>query len=285
MAVITDVWSRWLAEGRYRGADHGERRRMQRRLQRVRDRILANAGLSPGAVVLDAGCGDGLLAAGAAAIVGTSGHVTGLDISSAALADAARLHPRITTNAPISWQLGDVTKLPFPDETFDVVIERAILMYVAQKRTAVAEYRRVLRRGGHVSLFEPINGQAAHIWRIDLNPVLALHKQVQAVELDLLATRCQPMLDYTADSLRGMFADAFSSVHTTVGVSRWIPASGRDWLSFIEQQPNPLWPSRRELIETALGADSSRYIEFIRARMKRGAFEFRCPTLYLVASV
>jgi len=53
---------------------------MQRELTGTRDRVLEGADLEPGDVVLDAGCGTGLLTFGALDRIGEAGHVIGVDV-------------------------------------------------------------------------------------------------------------------------------------------------------------------------------------------------------------
>jgi len=148
MPDVSDCWSTWLSVGRFRGATADDRRAMNLRLLRVRRRILRAACLFPGARVLDAGCGDGFLAAEAGKMVGPTGLVAGLDISAASLANAERLVAPSPEHASITWHRGSVTRIPFPDASFDAVVERSVLMYVQEKWAAVAEYSRVLRTGG-----------------------------------------------------------------------------------------------------------------------------------------
>lgn len=49
------------------------------------------------------------------------------------------------------------TALEVDDGSVDVVAIRSVLIYVEDKRRAFHELHRVLRRGGRLSLFEPIN--------------------------------------------------------------------------------------------------------------------------------
>jgi len=89
----------------------------------------------PGAVLLDLGCGGGLLAPH----VSGYRHV-GVDLSASALHVAAQ-HGVEPVQA-------DVTRLPFDDATFDVVAAGEILEHVEDLDAAVAEAARVLRPGG-----------------------------------------------------------------------------------------------------------------------------------------
>ncbi len=100
-------------------------------------RLLALSGLSPGARVLDAGCGQGasldLLRreAGCAAV--------GLDPSSTLLGEAARRGPVLS---------GIAEALPFADGIFDAVLVECVLSLTADRDLALAECRRVLAPGG-----------------------------------------------------------------------------------------------------------------------------------------
>jgi 2-polyprenyl-6-hydroxyphenyl methylase/3-demethylubiquinone-9 3-methyltransferase len=90
-----------------------------------------------GAVLLDAGCGGGLLAPHVRDL--GYRHV-GVDLRRSALAQAAARDVRAVT--------GDVTALPFADGAADVVVAGEILEHVKDLAAAVAELCRVLRPGG-----------------------------------------------------------------------------------------------------------------------------------------
>ena len=46
---------------------------------------------------------------------------------------------------------------PTPDDSVNAVTTRSVLIYVDDKPAAVREFHRVLRSGGRVSIFEPLN--------------------------------------------------------------------------------------------------------------------------------
>ncbi|HEY9650925.1 MAG TPA: class I SAM-dependent methyltransferase, partial [Coleofasciculaceae cyanobacterium] len=73
----------------------------------------------PGATYVDLCCGSGDIAQLLARQVGSTGHVYGVDFSSAQLAIAkSRVEHRYPT-LPISWIEADVLNLPFDDHYFD----------------------------------------------------------------------------------------------------------------------------------------------------------------------
>src|SRR5678816_2440853 len=112
-----------------------------------RHAALERAGLQAGMTVLDVGTGTGLLAREAAAIVGSSGRVTGVDPSLQMMtASQAREIVRFVQG------LGE--RLPFANDRFDFVTMGYALRHVSDLDLLFAEYARVLKPNGRVLLLE-----------------------------------------------------------------------------------------------------------------------------------
>lgn len=77
-------------------------------------------------------------------------RITGLDMNPAALAKARANIAKNGMEDVIDVIEGNAMALPFPDETFDVVINEAMLTMLPRenKKKAIAEYFRVLKPGG-----------------------------------------------------------------------------------------------------------------------------------------
>lgn len=101
--------------------------------------MLDAADVAAGTRVLDVASGPGFIA-GAAAARGAS--VSGLDFSSAMVAEARRRHPAL------SFREGDAEALQFDEGSFDAVTMNFGLLHLAQPDTALAEAHRVLCAGG-----------------------------------------------------------------------------------------------------------------------------------------
>src|SRR5919108_885014 len=85
--------------------------------------LLNAAQVRTGQKVLDVACGTGILARAALAQVSPGGSVAGLDLNPGMLAVATKLEPQI------AWRQGMAESLPYPDESFDVVISQFGLMF------------------------------------------------------------------------------------------------------------------------------------------------------------
>jgi arsenite methyltransferase len=118
--------------------------------------VLHGAHLKSDARVLDLGAGTGLLAWAACRRVVT-GSVVALDLSRDTLLELGRHVGHEPSGGAPSAVQGEVLRLPFGSQTFDAVVARSVLIYVQDKQAAAAEVYRVLRPGGRVSIFEPIN--------------------------------------------------------------------------------------------------------------------------------
>jgi ubiquinone/menaquinone biosynthesis C-methylase UbiE len=112
--------------------------------------LVETAALAPGMHLLDVACGTGIVARFAAAQVGATGHVVGLDANEPMLA-VARAQPA-PMGAQIEWRQGDATRLPFPDEQFDRVLCQHGLQYVPDRAAALREMRRVLTPDGQLAV-------------------------------------------------------------------------------------------------------------------------------------
>lgn len=108
-------------------------------------KVLDAAGVGKGDRVLDVGCGTGVLARAASSLVGDRGEVVGLDPNEGMLSVARR-------TPDISWKQGVAEDLGFADATFDHVVSQFVMMFVADRQTAVQEMARVLVPGGRMAI-------------------------------------------------------------------------------------------------------------------------------------
>jgi arsenite methyltransferase len=246
---------------RFAGWSEAEVREALAELGRKRDRILAAAEIGPGEMVADVGAGTGLLTLGAVEHVGPEGEVIALDVSADAL-DELRAH---TTAPNISYVLASADVLPLVDQSVDAVVTRSVLIYVEEKAAAAQEFFRVLRPGGRVSLFEPINVHNLRLSEaVDFTPLGDLGERLRAWNEAFYSNRDDPMLDFDQSDLERFFAEAgFVDVRVDVG-SEDHEASAERYLNQVGAPGRPTLLERWH--DDFPPEDVERLVEFLRGR-------------------
>ena len=107
--------------------------------------------LAPGERVLDLGSGAGTDSLIAAQMVGEQGHVTGIDMTPEMLARAGAAAAEMGV-ANVEFVESEAERLPFPDESFDVVISNGVIDLIPDKDAVFAELFRVLAPGGRMQI-------------------------------------------------------------------------------------------------------------------------------------
>jgi ubiquinone/menaquinone biosynthesis C-methylase UbiE len=108
-----------------------------------------------GESVLDIGCGCGVDTLIAAIMVGPEGKAVGIDLIPEMLSRAKKnLSETMLKN--VVFQEGSGEDLPFPDESFDVVISNGVFNLIPNKAKALAEVFRVLRPHGRVMIADQV---------------------------------------------------------------------------------------------------------------------------------
>jgi ubiquinone/menaquinone biosynthesis C-methylase UbiE len=94
--------------------------------------------------VLELAAGTGVVTRHLARALPPSTTITATDLNQAMIDEAAARG----TDRPVEWKQADALALPFPDESFDVVVCQYGAMFFPDKPKGYSEARRVLRPGG-----------------------------------------------------------------------------------------------------------------------------------------
>lgn len=267
MERTRDRWAQWLLERRH-GGDEAELERLLPDLDEFRERVIANAEIEAGDIVLDVGTGDGLIGFAALERVGSEGRVIFSDISVDLLEECEQVAARLGELDRCEFVEASADDLPFDDESVDVVTTRSVLIYLMDKQPALREFHRVLRPGGRLSIFEPINrfcheeGRRRY-YGLDVTPVQHLADKIMA---RWKRPEEHPLLNFDERDLfrwvaRAGFDEIRMDFRAEVDVTEW--ASSAD--AFLHSSGNPLDPTPEEEMAEALDpAEQAEFESYIR---------------------
>jgi arsenite methyltransferase len=257
------------------------------RLSVVRDRLLDRANVSNGDTVLDVGCGEGLIGFGA--LARGAARAIFCDISDDLLASCHEAAEELGVADRCQFIVSGAENLSeTEDAAVDVVTTRSVLIYVAEKRHAFEEFFRVLRPGGRISLYEPINrfavrdDEATRFWGYPSDGLAELATRIQAV-YDAIQPESDPMLDFDErDLLRLAEGTGFFPVELELQaeIRRTEPQS---FEVFLNSSGNPKIPTFAEAMDRALTVEErERVAAYLRPLVEEGGGVWRMAHAYLL---
>ena len=284
-----DIWSQWLLNRRF-GGDPQRMKLSMGRLYAVRDKVLSHIDLSDHGILLDVGCGDGLIAFGALEKF-ERGRVIFSDISDDLLSHAETLAQEMSVRDRCQFVHASADNLAmFGDASVDAVTTRSVLIYVSAKQEAFNEFHRVLKDGGELSIFEPINRFAFpeppnRFGGYDVTPVVDLAKRLEAIYQRLQPPDTDPMTDFDERDLVAYAEKAgFSEIHLELQIEVK-PHENADWSAFLHTAGNPKIPTLEEAMNEALTpAEAERFKNHLRplVESKQGTRRFAVAYLWAV---
>lgn len=286
--MLRDQWAEWLLHRRH-GGDPEQLRRTLEFLAPIRDRVIKAARLSAGDVVLDVGAGDGLIGFAALEAVGPTGRVIFDEISADLLGELQRLAKSAGVSERCDFVLSSAETLTeIADASVDAVTMRSVLIYVADKASAFRAFYRVLRPGGRLSIFEPINRFAeprpGEAWGgYDVRPVQDLYERVMAVYRAAPST--PTMLDFDERTLFELAEEAgFTRVKLELEAESGVREEPWTWDQWMNAAPNPLAPTGAEAIASALTPrEAAGFTTYMREQMETNLPTFRSSLAYVQA--
>ncbi|MGE5248756.1 MAG: class I SAM-dependent methyltransferase [Bacteroidota bacterium] len=271
-----DIWSQWILHRRFGGDERAMQESFEKYLYPWRDRILDRADIKEGETLLDVGCGDGLIAFGALERTKT-GTVIFSDISQDLLDHSQKLAQQMGLLERcrfLKLSAEDLSSLA--NGSVDVVTTRSVLIYVPAKQKALQEFYRVLRPGGRLSIFEPINRFGwpepdDRFGGYDATPVKEIALKVKGLFDRIQPPDEDPMLDFDErDLLRFAEAAGFREVHLDLQ-AEIRPPDAEKWETIYRSAANPKVPSLEEAVKQVLTPEEARrFIDHLRPLAKAG---------------
>jgi ubiquinone/menaquinone biosynthesis C-methylase UbiE len=284
--MTRDKWASWLLERRS-GGDPRAAELIREDLHPIRDKVLDGAGAGPDARLLDAGCGDGLIAFGA--LERGLAEVVFSDISQDLLDRCRELAGELGVLDRCRFVRAGVEDLgELAGGSVDAVTTRSVLIYVEDKARALREFERVLVPGGRISLFEPINryfvdADGRFPPTYDAGLVADLAERVTSL-YQRVNPLGGPMVGFDERDLLAIAEEAgFTRLHLRLELDVQ-PPRPRAWESFLRSSPNPLAPTLEEALrQTLTPSEIERYVQHFRPLVERGAGTSRRAAAYLSA--
>jgi ubiquinone/menaquinone biosynthesis C-methylase UbiE len=135
---------------------------MNRHHSKLTDWGVSHVSIDKTATILDVGCGGGRTISKLAAMA-SAGEVHGIDYSDASVAAARRNNAALIESGRVDIQQASASKLPFADNTFDLVTAIETHLFWPNLANDFAEIFRVLKRGGELLIVAEIYKGGKHL--------------------------------------------------------------------------------------------------------------------------
>ena len=170
------------------------------------------------------------------------------------------------------------------DQGADAVTLRSVLIYEPDKGAAVAEFHRVLRPGGRLSLFEPINRLSKPFGGYDFGPVTELAAKVREIYEAIQPADSDPMRNFDERDLLAIAEQAgFGEIHLEL-TNDIRPAPPLPWAAILNAAANPRLPTLAEAMSQALTPDEvERLSAHLQPLVEQGLGKRRIAVSYLWA--
>jgi ubiquinone/menaquinone biosynthesis C-methylase UbiE len=283
-----DIWSQWLLDRRF-GGDPQLMKKIMDRLYSVRDKVLSHINLKNDGTLLDVGCGDGLIAFGALEKF-ESCRVIFSDISDDLLNHVQMLAKEMKFQDRCQFLHASADDLSMlGNESVDAVTTRSVLIYVSAKQQAFKEFHRVLKTGGQLSIFEPINRfaypePADRFAGYDITPVMEITQKLKDIYGRIQPLDTDPMTDFDERDLiiQAEKAD-FTEVHLELQAVV-LPSENADWSVMMHTAGNPKIPTLEEAIQQALTpGEAEKFVNHLRPLVESKQGVDRSAVAYLWA--
>ena len=151
--------------------------------------------IQPGHSELDVGCGPGIDTIALAELVGPTGHVVGVDVDAAMIAEANRRAKQAGCCAWCRHLPVDAAALPLETGTFDSCRSERLFQHVHNPTGILAEMARVTKPGGWVVILDADHGT----WSID-TPEVDIERRLVRVLAERMVNN-----GYAGRQLYGLF--------------------------------------------------------------------------------
>jgi SAM-dependent methyltransferase len=201
----------YLRDQQYRDSSNLDARANIHRLYSTNPRgwhewVFDQLNLQPGTAVLECGGGPGWLWRNNVARIPQKCQITTSDFSEGMVAEAESA--LADSGHDFRFQTVNIEEIPFPDDSFDVVVANHMLYHVPNLDAALAEVRRVLKPNGHFGKLSAGRFFAATNGKDHMREIKELAVQVAPETADLE----WPLLSFRLENGRSLLASTFDQI-------------------------------------------------------------------------
>lgn len=252
-------------------------------LEEIRDRVVALCGDVSGKVVLDVGCGDGIVGRAIVPLVAAGGTVIFSDTDADAL---ATLHRDLQSPPAVTLMCDAMTLDGIDDASVDVVVMRAVLLYLPDKPAALGAAMRVLRPGGRLVTSEPVNRHlyepAGWLWGYDLREIEPIAIKVRDGFLCHPSPEIRAMTSWTEQDLYHAAVEEGFRDCRLHSITSSVSPRPMPWLAFVHARWTPWMPTVAQVTRECLDEHERRVFEAtLRPLVERGRQYPKSTNLFL----
>ena len=287
MSEICKNWTEWLKKNRFAGQTPEMIEQTTKWLEAVRDVILVYSELKQNDVVIDIGCGTGLLAFKALELQECKGKVIFSDKFQDCLDDCKSILDESGITEGYEILQSPVEQIALPDESVDKALMRSVLVHVVNKQPAINEVHRILKKGGKFCAFEPIIRSNTRFWELLDPKYIDKYEDFKRVENELMENPMDSLCNFDEKTIKTNLEIAgFSSpdvvpqeIHSKYVVQENMV---RAW--FINP-PSPNQPSSRERYLRYFDEETvDKYIQDIQNYLTGKEISLKSNTLFINAT-
>jgi SAM-dependent methyltransferase len=175
------------------------------------------------------------------------------------------------------------------DDSVDIVTTRSVLIYVDRKDRAFAEFFRVLRPGGRISIGEPINRFSypeprGRLLGYDVMPIIDIADKLEAYFDREERPKFNSMVDFDERDLVSLAErTGFGDIHLDLQADIKSPPP-EEWTRFVQTAGNPFSPTLEEAMNASLTpGDRDRFTAHLRPLVESGTGAQRRAFAFLTA--
>lgn len=202
MSEICKNWTEWLKRNRFAGQTPEMIEQTTKWLQAVRDVILVYAEIRPEDIVIDIGCGTGLLAFKALELQECKGKVIFSDMFQDCLDDCKKILDEAGVTEGYEMLKCPVEHIALPESSVHKAIMRSVLVHVLNKQPAINEIYRILKPSGKFCAFEPVIRSNTRYWQI-LDPMyIDKYEDFKKAENEIMENEADSLCNFDENTLK-----------------------------------------------------------------------------------